>query len=70
MIDEKNRSINSLPEGMDEIIRQVQNDNFITEALINNKNFYNHFNSVLTDLNKLISEKKESLKVYSQISVL
>lgn len=69
MTDEGYRSLNSLPEKMDEIISSVQNDSSIADALINNKNFFDHFNSVLSDLNKIITKQEESSKEYSQISV-
>ncbi|OGU70199.1 MAG: hypothetical protein A2V93_03985 [Ignavibacteria bacterium RBG_16_34_14] len=68
MHEENYKIVTSLPERMDEIINQVQNDSSITGALLNDK-FYNDFNSLLSDLNELISEEKEIPHKYAQISM-
>jgi len=67
-MNEENSILNSLPEKVDELIDQIQSDTSVANALIYNKNFYNHFDSVLNDLSKLISGKRETSKEYSQIS--
>jgi hypothetical protein len=65
----RDKSVNSLPERMDEIINQVQNDRSITGALINDTKFYDDFNLLLSDLNELISEEKEIPLKSAQISM-
>lgn len=64
--DHLNRSLNFLPERMDEIINQVQNDNSVADALINNKNFYNNFNSILSELNEVFSGREENNREHMQ----
>jgi hypothetical protein len=69
MNEENINSINSLPEKMDEIISQFQNDILITGALLKNKKFYNDFDSVLSDLNQLVSENEDTPQKFVQISM-
>jgi len=69
MHEENYTGVTSLHERMDEIINQVQNDSSITGALLNDKKFYHDFNSLLSDLNELISEEKETPHKYAQISM-
>ncbi len=69
MNEENYNSVNSLPEKMDEIINLLQNDILITGALVNNKKFYKDFDSVLSDLNQLVSENEEPHQKYAQISM-
>ncbi len=69
MNEENYKSVKSLPERMDEIINQVQNDSLITGALISDTKFYNDFNLLLSDLNELILEEKEIPHKYAQISM-
>ncbi|HSP87206.1 MAG TPA: hypothetical protein VLN45_03680 [Ignavibacteriaceae bacterium] len=69
MNEENYKNVNSLPERMEEIIYQVQNDSSITGALQNDKKFYSEFTLLLSDLNAIISEEKESSQKYSQISM-
>ncbi len=69
MNEENYNTVNSLPEKMDEIINQLQNDILITGALINNREFYNDFDSVLSDLNQLVSGNEETHQKFVQISM-
>jgi hypothetical protein len=69
MNKENYKSIKSLPDGVDEIIKQVQSNSTLTNALQNNKQFFEDFTSLLSDLNKLVDEKKETPHRYSQISL-
>jgi hypothetical protein len=69
MNEENYKNVSSLPEKMEEIINQVQNDSSITGALQHDKKFYNEFTLLLSDLNAIISEEKESSQKYSQISM-
>jgi hypothetical protein len=69
MNEENYKSVISLPERVDEIINQVQNDSSITGALINNNKFFDDFNSLLSDLNELISAEEKTIHNFSQISL-
>jgi len=62
-------NLRALPDDVDEIINQFRNDRNLTTTLINNKNFFNDFISLLGDLNKIISERTETGEKYNQISL-
>lgn len=59
----------SLSERIDKIVEQAESDSSVAGALIGNKKFYKEFNSILTDLNHLLSEIKENPQKYLKISV-
>ncbi len=69
MFEEKFNGINSLPDGVDEIITQLQNDQSVTNALTHDKKFFDDFTSLLTDLNKIVTERKETNQRNVQISM-
>lgn len=69
MTEEIFKNIKSLPDGMDEIISQVQNNNHLVNTLLSNKKFFDDFTSLLSDLNKIVSEREEITNKYSQISL-
>ncbi|RPI74128.1 MAG: hypothetical protein EHM47_04450 [Ignavibacteriales bacterium] len=69
MTEEIIKNIKSLPDGMDEIISQVQNNNHLINTLLSNKKFFDDFTSLLSDLNKIVSEREEITNKYSQISL-
>ena len=69
MSEENYKIIKSLPDGVDEIINQVQSDGNITSALLSDKKFFDDFTSLLSDLNEIVEEKKETQHRYTQISL-
>lgn len=69
MNDEKYKSIKSLPDGVEEIIDQFRNNESLTGYLQNNKKIFDDFTSLLSELNKIITEKDETEQRYSQISL-
>jgi hypothetical protein len=69
MKEEILQGINSLPDGVDEIIEQVEGNRNVADAYLSNKKFFNDFNSLLSDLNKLLSEEKEIPQKLNQISL-
>jgi hypothetical protein len=66
---DEEKAVKSLPDGVEEIINQVQSSNLVANALMSNKKFFDDFNSLLSDLNKIVTEKKEAGQKYSQISL-
>ncbi len=67
--DSKQIGSTSLPEKMDDIIELIKNNSTVTDALVHDKKLYNDFTLLLSDLNELISEKKEISQKFEQISM-
>lgn len=67
-MNDESKSLKSLPDGVDEIIRQVQKDSSV-RALLSDKKIFDDFTTLLSDLNKLVTEKKDTEQKFSQISL-
>ena len=67
-MNDESKSLKSLPDGVDEIIRQVQKDSSVRE-LLSDKKIFDDFTTLLSDLNKLVTEKKDTEQKFSQISL-